>query len=283
MDAKSPLELPFKFSADPCRHFPDRAALLQLTVLREPFSRVNVMMHVEDQVQAEHLLEQGQVPTFDGFEKTNCFGCNACIPVRIDLQQFDVEGRRGGLLEANSDLRFSLVPGLPHESTAASYNDAVSLFERHLQSSFNRGCRDEAAGILDSLAGFPGLTPYTLSMFTVDENGKPVLAGYMVLLQALNSVYAALHAYEPALRHRSPGNILMLKTIGILKDQKITEASPHLLYLGNWTPRPSRLSWKEQYAPLELRLGREWVTCDRKAIEAIKKRSCSSGFRQEQR
>lgn len=281
MDAKSPLDLPYRFSAEACRVFPEQHALIQLTSLRAPFSHVNVMMHTEDAVQAEHLLEHGQVPSFEGFEKTNCFGCNICIPSRLDLPNFKTEGRRGRLLALNSDFSFSFEAGLPIDFGTKTSQEAIHILQDHRRSRFGSCADDEAAGILQSLAGFPGFTPYSLMMFKTDEDGTRTLAGYMVLLRALHSCYAVLHAYDPALEKRSPGNTLMLKTIDILKtDNHILPDLSQYLYLGNWTPRGSRLSWKEQYAPLELRLGSKWVPCDRMALDALKNRACITRLQQ---
>lgn len=276
MDTESPADQLFRITADACRYFPGQEALLQLTSLRPPFSQVNVMTHTEDQERAEHLLEQGQVPSFEGFEKTNCFGCNACIPARIDLSAFKADGRRGRLLAVSSDFRFSLEAGLPQDFGQDTRAHAVRILQDHRRSRFGTGTMDEAEGILDSLGGFPGFSPYTLLMYKTGADGKQTLAGYMILLHALHSLYAVLHAYDPAHEARSPGNMLVLKTIEVLKgDAGELPARGRHLYLGNWTPRPSRLSWKEQYAPLELRLGKDWVSCDRKALDALKKPTCS--------
>ncbi|MBU6235597.1 MAG: hypothetical protein KGQ41_07110, partial [Alphaproteobacteria bacterium] len=207
-----------EFNPMPCPVEQDRSALFGLTKIREPFARVNVAQHLEDQIQACAWLEAGHIPSYFGFSRKACFGCATCIPSRLNVAMFTLRPSHEDIILKNSDLVVRTAEGLPDLNHPRHGRDFIRLLADHEAPFGGNYDVAEAEARLQCHDGYPGLTPYHLAVYRYDDSGDLKLAGCMLLLNALNASYASVHFYDPLLRKRQLGHYLTLRTMQWLQE-----------------------------------------------------------------
>lgn len=170
-----------------------------------------------------------------------CPACQACIPVRVPVDQFQPNRANRRILRANTDLSLTLVPAeasMEQFQLFALYQDA-----RHSDSDMNRMTPADFAAMVDE-----GRVN-TFVAETRMPDGK--LKGAM-LVDRLDDGYSAVYSfYDPDLPRRSLGTHLILSMIERCRQ----EGLPYL-YLGYWIEGSRKMEYKANFQPLEA-LGRE--------------------------
>ena len=178
-----------------------------------------------------------------------CDQCNACVSVRVPVDEFEPSRNMRRVLEANSDL---VGLTIPNKATSEQY----SLFRSYL------GDRHSDGGMIDmSVLDFSLMIEDSHVDTTLIEyrrrgpdtfiNGRgtgPLIATALtdILSDGLSMVYSF---FDPELSDRSLGTYMILDHIQRTKKQGL----PYL-YLGYWINGSKKMDYKARFTPQE-RLG----------------------------
>lgn len=167
--------------------------------------------------------------------RPQCPDCNACIPVRVPVQEFQPRRSQRRAWRANGDVQVSAVaPAL----TAEQY----ALYARYVKTR-------HAGGGMD--APTPGqyleflTSPWSETTFYEFRTPAGLLAVGVVdgLDDGLSAVYTF---FDPDAADRSPGVLVVLWEI-----QEARRLGLDWLYLGYWVRESPKMRYKADYRPLE--------------------------------
>lgn len=262
MRDESPLDVTIHPS-QPCGVLDLRRTQAQTTRIREPFAHVSAETYKQDQALAAFFLGIGAYPTSQGFNQKACPSCHACLPSRLVLADFKETRELRQIRRKNSDIDLTLQHGLPALMHARVPTDIVRLFNYYQRTRFkSTQPLMQSYRQLQSYYGYAGMDVYSI---TARDRESRKLAGCIVFHKSENVAYGTTHFYDPALRSQGIGHHLVLGAIDTLKTMGI-----NMLYLGDWTPEPSGLSWKAKYSPIELYIDSRWQVHDKADLEALR-------------
>lgn len=164
-----------------------------------------------------------------------CPGCNACVPVRVPVKDFEWSRSWKRILKANAELAAEDI-GL--EVSDEQYR----LFRRYVRSRHGDGDmammnrRDYAAMVLASSVDS------TLIEFREQEELKAACL-VDLLPDGLSAVYSF---FEPELHRRSPGSYMILWLVEEAKRRGLA-----YVYLGFWIGESRKMAYKSRFRPVE--------------------------------
>lgn len=173
-----------------------------------------------------------------------CPGCQACVPVRVIVAEFQPGKSFRRILRRNADLASV---ALSPEATPEQFR----LFTRYVGSRHGDG---EMAGM--TYADYAAMvqdSPLRTSVIEYRSAEDRLVAACLV--DRLNDGLSAVYSYfEPDEAERSLGTHIILD----LANRAVAEGLPYL-YLGYWIDGSRKMSYKARFRPLE-GLGAEgWV------------------------
>jgi len=230
----APLEvLPIYDEPSPCPYLPGRTSRMPL---RMPMRRLTPR-------EFEGCLIVGDRRSGSFLYNTQCAGCRACEPIRIDVTKF-VPGRTQARTFKRGERLFRVEIGEPIVST-----ERVLLYNRHKQ---ERGLAHDGMEFdVDNYREFLVQTccdsreiayylDDRLSMVAIVDVGE-------------NSLSAVYTYYNPDVARFSPG------AYSVLKELEICRAwNKRYLYLGYYVADNEHMRYKASYLPHERRLQGSW-------------------------
>ena len=188
------------------------------------------------------LLQNGFRRSGEEVYRPYCQACNACIPVRVPVKQFAPNKLQKRVLKKNRDIRQEwLKPPFTdtHYALYASYLEA-----RHQDGGMYPPSREQFDRFLSSSWS----NTMALSLF-LDEK----LVGMMITDLTLDGVSAVYSFFEPELAARSLGIYMVLQ----LFEEAKRLGLPYC-YLGYYIKNCQKMSYKNQYQPMEAFIERQW-------------------------
>ena len=172
-----------------------------------------------------------------------CPGCNACVPVRVDVARFHNAKWVRRVRNTNSDLRAGIGP-------ARGSEEHYGLFRRHLEN------RHDEGGMLDmDFADYRDMveaTAITSRMAEFRDTAGTLVAAclYDITDDGLSAVYSY---FETTQDRRSLGTYIVIWLI----DQAREQRKPYV-YLGYWIADSPKMAYKARFRPLESFTGGRW-------------------------
>jgi arginyl-tRNA--protein-N-Asp/Glu arginylyltransferase len=165
-----------------------------------------------------------------------CAGCQACVPVRIDIANFQASRSLRRVLARNADLTADIRPAHPTQ-------EQYQLFSRYLEIRHNdgemvgMGPQDYASMIADS--------PIDTRMVEFRDADRNLIAACLTDwssdgISAVYSFFAADRAKD------SLGSLVVLRLIDIAR-----QAGLPYLYLGYWVKGSPKMDYKRRFQPLQ--------------------------------
>ena len=227
----------FATPAHDCSYLPDREAT---TMFVDP--RANIDKKLYSQLTSLGFRRSGS-----HYYRPHCEACNACIPVRLNVNDFRPDRSQRRVMKKNSDLECTLVPATFSESYYQLYANYVEL--RHKDGDMYPPSREQFTSFLVDGA--------TASLFLeMRKEGKLVaLAAVDSLDDGLSAIYTV---FDPTLEHRSLGTFAVLWQV----EETRRRGLPHL-YLGYWIKQCRKMNYKTRFKPIEALQDGQW-----RAIEA---------------
>ncbi|SHF02581.1 arginine-tRNA-protein transferase [Modicisalibacter ilicicola DSM 19980] len=176
--------------------------------------------------------------------RPHCEGCNACISVRIPVDDFTPNRTQRRLMRRNADLQVRELP--------ATFNsEHYALYARYIRARHADG--DMYPPSHEQYRTFLTLEhPYArLLEFRLGEQLMAV-AAIDLLSHGLSSIYTF---FDPGVDHerRSLGTFAVLRQVELARSRGL----PHV-YLGYWIRESPKMNYKRAFQPLEFLDGRHW-------------------------
>ncbi|MCE8032486.1 MAG: arginyltransferase [Halomonas sp.] len=176
--------------------------------------------------------------------RPHCDSCNACVSVRIPVDDFQPSRSQRRVARRNADLRLI-------ERPALFDNEHYALYERYIQARHADG--DMYPPSREQYCTFLTLDePYScLLEFRLGEQLLAISA-FDRLEHGLSAIYTFFDP-DPEWDRRSLGTFAVLSLVELA----FREGLPHV-YLGYWIRECRKMAYKEAYRPLEVLEGRHW-------------------------
>ncbi len=178
--------------------------------------------------------------------RPHCDTCDACLPVRVVVDEFVANRTQRRCLIRNGDLRGQLRPLEYVESHYQLYRRYQSA--RHAGGGMDMDDQEQYRGFLLVSRVDSGLLDVSL------DNRVVMVSLVDRLLDGLSAVYAF---FEPDLARRSLGVFNVLSLIRLASEMGL----PYL-YLGYWIRASRKMAYKSAYRPLEVYRDGEWKRLD---------------------
>lgn len=183
-----------------------------------------------------------------------CPGCNACIPVRILVDQFKPDRTMRRISRANEELTAEVVPA---RATAEQFR----LFSRYQESRHSGG--DMALMGFYDYRSMVEDSPVDTFLVEFRQSDGTLIAA--CLADRIGDGLSAVYSYfEPDMANRSLGTFVVLWLV----NEAIRLGLPHL-YLGYWIAESRKMSYKTRYQPLEAFSPDGWHPLDASAEEKV--------------
>jgi len=222
----------FATPAHDCSYLPQREAT---TMFVDPRAHIDRKLYSQ-------LTSLGFRRSGSHYYRPHCKQCNACIPVRLNVNDFRPDRGQRRVMKKNCDLECKLVPAAFSESYYRLYANYVEL--RHKDGDMYPPSREQFTSFLVEGA--------TESWFLeMRINGELVaLAAVDALDEGLSALYTV---FDPAFEHRSLGTFAVLWQIEEARRRNF----PHL-YLGYWIKQCRKMNYKTRFKPIEALQDGQW-------------------------
>lgn len=182
-----------------------------------------------------------------------CESCNACVPVRIVVDDFDLSRSRKRILTRNTDLVRKL-------RSPRATGEQFSVLRSYLDARHERGGMADMT-VLDYSSMVEETSVDTLIMEyrlqDSDDDHDYLVSAALTdrLTDGLSMVYSF---FEPDEETRSLGKYMILDHVSLARELGL----PYV-YLGYWVDGSPKMDYKTEFQPLEKLTASGWVRMDR--------------------
>lgn len=235
-------------TAQPCPYLPGRQERKLFTHLSQGRPKTLI----------DNLLKGGFRRSQNIAYTPYCDGCNACVPVRVIVDEFKVGRAFKRVLRANKDLGSRRINPVP---TSEQY----TLFRSYIDQRHGGGgmaemtVLDYAVMIEDSVVN-TFLSEYRMLKECPGQDeeglahgGNPLLVAASLCDRLSDGVSMVYSYYDPELAGRSLGTYMILEHIELARKLGL----PYL-YLGYWIKGSSKMAYKTRFQPLEVLTPKGW-------------------------
>ena len=222
----------------PCPYLPDRYERKLFTHLGREKSMAHFdLLHSEG-------FRRSQTIAY----RPHCENCNACISVRIRVDEFERTKSQKRVWRQNKDIHAVRAPAI---ASAEQY----ALFNAYVETRHNDGGMadmsqyDYQAMIEDSVVD-SFLIEYRLPR----EGGEPELVAVALCDHLSDGISLVYSYFDPLLTSRSIGTYIILETI----DYAVSLGLPYV-YLGYWVEGSPKMDYKIRFLPQDHLIDGEWV------------------------
>lgn len=213
------------------------------------------LTHDKPRILIDNLLKGGFRRSQNIAYMPYCEGCQACVSVRVVVDDFKPSRSLRRVAESNSDLSVRRVACVP---TSEQY----SLFRAYIDARHGDGgmadmtVLDYAMMIEDSVIDTT-LTEYRLPAIAgVDQRPATRPLAAVALCDRLSDGISMVYSfYEPDLTPRSLGTYMILENI-----EYVRRLGLPYLYLGYWIAGSRKMSYKSRFQPQQKLTPDGWVT-----------------------
>ena len=191
----------------------------------------------------EQLLALGFRRSSSMIYKPQCPHCTACLPIRLEIDEFKLSKRQKRTLKNNQDLSWKIVD---HKT-----DEQYALYERYVNTRHADGPMYPATPEqYDSFATANWTQPVFIEL-SIDDK----LIGVAVTDVLPNSLSAIYSYFDPDEHKRSLGSLLILLQTKIAKMMQ-----KQFLYLGYQIDESRKMNYKRDYRPHQILTHSGWVT-----------------------
>jgi leucyl-tRNA---protein transferase len=175
--------------------------------------------------------------------RPHCSQCNACVPTRIVVDQFQPRRSQKRAWKHNQDLEVRAVESIATDEYFDLYRSYIE--SRHQDGDMYPPLRDQYESFLSDEWG---VTQY----HRIELKGQ--LLGIAVVDRLADGLSAIYTFFDPEQQHRSLGIYAILWQI-----EQARELGLPYVYLGYWIKQCQKMAYKIQFRPLELYVNGRWT------------------------
>lgn len=220
-----------------------------------PYLRGRTERKVFTYLDGESAIERNNLLTFNGFRRSQniayrpiCDGCNACVSVRIPVDEFKMSQSMKRIVNMNSDLLCEIVAPETTDEQFALFR--AYLDGRHMDGGMANMSREDFRVMVEESPINTCLYEYRLKQEGSDVSSLIAVALTDVLGDGFSMVYSF---YDPQQTKRSLGTMMILDHI--IRAKKVM--LPYI-YLGYWVKGSNKMDYKQKFKPLEYLLRDKW-------------------------
>jgi len=209
-----------------CSYLPWQQAM---TLFADPSVCINTDLYSE-------LIQYGFRRSGTHVYRPRCPMCDACVPIRIPVNDFKASRGQRRVWKRNQDLSI--------ETVAAEYNDEhFQLYRRYMRARHAGGGMDNPDP--DKYSEFL-INPYIDACLYEFRQQDKLLA--VASVDKLNNALSAVYTFfEPNESARSLGVMAILWQI-----EQVKQSGLEHLYLGYWIKECQKMVYKDKYRPFEI-------------------------------
>lgn len=235
------------FNQKTCAYFDDgRAAeIMRLTYIETNQQRQKIVSPNQQKKLTFETTKKGLLPHTFGTAVTFCDDCNACVPLRVNTDKFNVSKSQQKLLN-RTHINFTLLNNDEVDSSSMyilykKYMDARHLNLNSEMPNWNEGQFNQ----------WFYETPFKL--IATHENN---IIGYSLIDKdkEKNSIILHYSIFDPDFSKASLGKQLWIATIIEAIDLDIQH-----IYVGPWAKDSPKLDYKKNHSGLETYVNKEWI------------------------
>jgi arginine-tRNA-protein transferase len=217
------------YHCGPCPYLPDRE-----------FHAFHPLDHMQQAIRYRALMDSRFRRSGGHLYRPMCPGCEACQPIRVDVQAFRPRDDQRRSAKRNRDLVVQWQPrGLDDER--------LTLFTRYQLGIHQRSIDEDPAAFLVEDGGIPGG-----ELHARDRQGRLLAVSVCDQVgDALSSVYCY---YDPDCPRRSLGTFMVLSELAHCR-----ATAARWLYLGFLVRGCAKMDYKARYRPHEVLEAGAWV------------------------
>ncbi len=222
----------FKTSPHKCSYIEGESAE---TVFLDPDVQVSPELY-------ERLNDVGFRRSGPHFYRPDCAACNRCQPVRVRVREFAPRRRHRRIRKRNQDIRWRIAP-------IRETHEHWPLYEAYIAAR-------HAAGDMYP----PDPEEFRRFLLTQTQFGfllEGHLDGQLVVVSVVDRLQSGLSAiytfFDPACSDRSLGTAAILRQIELADELEMP-----FLYLGYWIRELPAMSYKSDFAPLDVYRNEQW-------------------------
>lgn len=190
----------------------------------------------------ERLNENGFRRSGPHFYRPDCAACDRCQPVRVRVEEFSARRRHRRVRARNSDIHWQISPVREISEHWPLYQAYIN--DRHAEGDMYPPDPDEFRRFLLLQTRFGFLLEGWLG------NRLAVVAVVDQLASGLSAIYTFFDPCQPA---RSLGTATILRQIELARELDLP-----FLFLGYWIRHLPAMSYKADFAPLDVFRNEQW-------------------------
>lgn len=176
--------------------------------------------------------------------RPHCAQCNACIPARIPVAEFERSRGQQRIWQRNQDLRVICTDEINDDDAFDLYHRYISI--RHSDGDMYPPDREQYQAFLNSVWD---CTRY----FRFYDRARLVA---VAVVDKLEDGFSAIYTFfDPMAARRSLGTYAILWQV-----EQARAADLDYLYLGYWIRNCQKMSYKADYRPLQIYTNSRWST-----------------------
>ncbi|MCH8239300.1 MAG: arginyltransferase [Proteobacteria bacterium] len=224
-------------TAQPCPYLPGRQE-------RKLFTHLS---HGRSASLIDHLLKGGFRRSQNIAYTPHCDGCNACVPVRIVVDEFEPRRAFKRVLRTNNDLTIRRSGPVP---TSEQY----SIFRAYIDQRHGDGGMADMSVLDYAVMIEESVVDTFVSEYRIPrEREKATLAAVSLCDRLSDGLSLVYSFFEPDLTARSLGTYMILEHV----DYARTLGLPYV-YLGYWINGATKMDYKIRFQPLEFLTRNGW-------------------------
>jgi len=216
----------YRTSALPCPYLPGRFERKLVTEISGPNGTTSY----------SDLCRAGFRRSHNIAYRTACFGCEACVPVRIAVAAFGTRRSRRRIMSANADLT-------GYDAGRSTSDEQYQLFQRYQHTRHADG--DMAGMGFSDYRGMVEQSTIDTRLFEFRDRENRLWGACLTdcLDDGLSAVYSF---FDPGVPERSLGSYI----VHWLVERAKAGGLPYV-YLGYWIAESGKMAYKRRFRPLE--------------------------------
>lgn len=188
------------------------------------------------------LIQHGFRRSGDMSYRPHCPSCQRCVPVRINVNQFQANRSQRRCLNRNQHLSITSTPARFSEEHYQLYCDYLTT--RHHGGGMDDPTEDNYRNFL--------LSHWSETSFIEFRDQKQLVA-VAVTDHVHNGLSAFYTFFDPRLEKQSLGTFAILQQLSIAKSHNLS-----WLYLGYWIEECQKMRYKQSFSALEGYINQHW-------------------------